>query len=537
MKVFWKYVLCIYALLMIVLFSGCGKTEYSVKDFADITVVGYTEHGNLSIKVNDAAVNRIYADGRKDKTAALRFAETFRFSYEGQNDDDSFFSNGDVVTINVSYDETMAKDLGLTFIDSSFEYTIEGLEDKIQVSPFEGLSVKFSGVDPYGTVQLDKSNCIQYVIDNVTFRCDNYDLSNGDKVVVKAEFNPEIAERNGYVFTEDVKKFTVVGLSKYVTTMMGVNYTAVTARMHYMVEQYVGGSDASYKSLKWYFGDEDSDTDSDGYIDEEETVTSESEEDTLAPDDENGEDQEDDASAAESGASSAKKKKTNIQRIKDDFVLSNFKAKFDYKPVECYYALNPLQYSDNVFYAVYKVKGTFVCEDTSGSGYINVGDTVVGEIYVTASLTGGSVDIKNNLFYEKEVLENDHAYSIRSYPEYTDMTGDVFKSTTYVVEKVDYVEDNDEYDKFSRDQAEWGNHSRAEVSHINIESDSDSDKKKKRNSSNESSTSSELETDTDTDGYFEEEESAVYYDPDYEEEDYGDGYDYDDYNYGYDEEY
>ena len=74
MKVFWKYVLCIYALLMIVLFSGCGKTEYSVKDFADITVVGYTEHGNLSIKVNDAAVNRIYADGRKDKTAALRFA-------------------------------------------------------------------------------------------------------------------------------------------------------------------------------------------------------------------------------------------------------------------------------------------------------------------------------------------------------------------------------------------------------------------------------------------------------------------------------
>ena len=167
------------------LFSGCGKAEYSVRDFADITVVGYTEHGSLSIKVSDAAVNRIYADGKRDKTAALRFAETFRFYYDGQNEDDSFFNNGDVVTINVTYDESMAKDLGIAFTDSSFEYTVEGLEDKLEMSPFEGLSVKFSGVAPYGTVQLDKSNCIQYVIDNVTFLCDNHDLSNGDKVIVR----------------------------------------------------------------------------------------------------------------------------------------------------------------------------------------------------------------------------------------------------------------------------------------------------------------------------------------------------------------
>ena len=526
--------------------SGCGTSEYSVKDFADVTVIGYTEHGSLSIKVDDAAINKIYADGKKDKTAALRFAETFRFSYEGQNDEDSYFTNGDVVTINVTYDESMAKSLGVSFVDSSFEYTIEGLEDKVELSPFEGLSVKFSGVDPYGTVQLDKSNCIQYVIDNVTFHCDNYDLSNGDKVIVKADFNAEIAERNGYVFTEDVKRFTVVGLPKYVTTMMGVTYSPISAKMRYMIEQYVEGTETAYKSLKWYFGDEDSDTDSDGYIDDdgEDETASDEEGELQSEEGEEGEEGEtalsDENSGDESGSTSSakKKRKTDVQKIKDDFALSEFKSKFEYTPVECYYALNPLQYSDNIFYTVFKVKGTFVCESTSGSGYINPGDTVVGEIYVTASLTGGSVDIKNNLYYENTTLENAHAYSIRTYPEYTDMSGDVFKTATYVVEKLDYIEDQETYDKFKSDQESFDKRTSSEVAHIHIESDTDSDKKKKRNSSSETDTDTELETDTDIeyaddggegddggdDGiYFEADEDENYYDGG-EDEDYG-GYD------------
>lgn len=558
MKVICKSVVCICALFMLLLFAGCGSVEYSVEDFADVTVVGYTEHGSLSIKVSEAAVNAIYADGKKDKAAALRFAETFRFSYDGQSSEDSYFTNGDVVTINVTYDESMARDLGVNFVDSSFKYTVEGLEDKAQVSPFDGLNVKFNGVAPYGTVQLDKSNCIQYVIDNVTFYCDSYDLSNGDKVVVRAEFNPEIAERNGYVFTEDVKKFTVVGLSKYVTTMMGVTYSSVTADMRYMVEQYVGGSETSYKSFNWYFGEEDSDTDSES--DFESAVETDNADDPFAfdaADADGGEDtQENDGSAAlfgsSSDATSSKKvkRKSNIQKIKEDFVLSDFDAKFEYTPVECCYSLNPLQYSDNSFISVYKVKGTFVCTDTVGSGYIKQGDTVVGEIYIMASLSGGSVDVKNNLFYEKTTLENSHAYSIRAFPKYEDLTENLFKNTTYVVEKLDYVEDQAAYDKFVKDQSEYATRSRPEESHITLPSSSDSDdtSSKKRDSSDESSESSDSDTEgyEDTSSQFEySDDGSMYYgeddetgySDDNEDDDGEDNYDYDySYDYGNDDD-
>ena len=64
MKLLGKIGLSIAVLFILVMFSACGTVEYSVKDFADVTVIGYTEHGTLSIKVNDAAVNKIYADGK-----------------------------------------------------------------------------------------------------------------------------------------------------------------------------------------------------------------------------------------------------------------------------------------------------------------------------------------------------------------------------------------------------------------------------------------------------------------------------------------
>ena len=542
MKNFCKLWFCISAFSLILLLAGCSKAEYSVKDFADITVVGYTEHGTLSIKVKDSAVNQIYADGKKDKTAALRFAETFDFSYDGKDEEDSYFSNGDTVTINVTYDKNMANALGLNFIDSSFQYTIDGLEDKLESSPFEGLNVKFSGVAPYGSVQLDKSNCIQYVIDNVTFHCDNYDLSNGDKVVVYADFNAEIAERNGYVFTEDVKKYTVVGLSKYVKTMSDVSYDETTAKMRKMVETYISEGEDNYKSFNWYFGDEDTDSDDEEQgVSENDGLTFDSdiiEEDPFfANNDENEENNELDEDISNTTSSGKKKKKiSEVQKIKNDFVLSDFKVKFDYIPVSCYYSMNRVELSDNFFYSIYKIKGTFVCEESGGSGFIKPGDTLVGELYVISSLAGGSVDIKNNLFYEDSVVRNYHSYSIHSVPKYEDVEAELFESTSYMVETLPYVEDEDAYRVFVR-KLETKTR-RKEESHITIDTSNDKEEEKKRVSSTDETSSEETENpDGEYEDYTGNDEDIQYYDP---QEDYNSGYDenedVDYYDYGYDQE-
>lgn len=524
MKLISKIMIMIICFSSLVLFAACGTVEYSVKDFANVTVIGYTEHGRLDIKVDDLEINKLYADGKKDKTAVLRFAETFQFDYEGKSDEDSYFSNGDVVTINVTYDESLARALDLKFVDSSFEYTIEGLEDKVEMSPFEGLGVKFNGVAPYGSVQLDKSNCIQYIIDNVTFYCDNHDLSNGDKVVVRAEYNAEVAERNGYVFNENVKKYTVVGLSKYVKTMMGVSYDTVTAKMHYMAKEYVEGTETAYKSFDWFFGDDtdeeydentDSDTDS-AAVGEDENADNE---EPVLEEESDKDEYTDVESRDENGSKVIKKKKvTDVMRIKNDFVLSNFKATFEYEPVRCYYSLNSLQYSDNIFTALYKVKGTFVCVESGGSGFVKPGDTLVGEIYISASLDAGSVDIKNNLYYEDTTLNNAHAYSIKNFPTDEDAEHEFLGSTKYMVEELDYLEDTDAYSSFEKKQQSPS--SKREIAHVSEDSSSDTDKEELKNESENTTTE-----DTESESSEIEDTEEVYYS---NEELYEEDYSYDD---------
>ncbi len=546
MKNVVRLTLCVFALLMISILCACGKVEYSAKDFADVKVVGYSDHGTLEISVKQATIDAMIADDKNNKSDVLRFAETFKFDYGSKDDEENFLSNDDEVTINVSYDEELAKNLNIEILDTSFKYTVEGLEDKQEMSPFEGLSVKFSGIAPYGTVQLDKSNCIQYIIDNVTFYCDDYDLSNGDKVVVRAEFNSEMAERSGYIFTEDVKKYTVVGLSKYVKTMAGVSYGEVTAVMRRMVEHYVSPDDEGYKTLDWNFGGDDSDTDEfaddESYDSEDNSEVSEpiyNEDGDLIESSEGDGAENSDYNSNESNTSSKPKKMTDTEKILADFTSASFDASFEYEPVSCYYSLNPVQYTDNIFSSVYKVTGTFVCTETNGTSYINSGDTVVGELYVIASLVGGSVDIKNKLVYEESVLYNYYDHSLRSHGTYEDMYSDIFGETAYLTEILDYIEDEDAYNDFVKKETAPTT-SKREVSHIS-EPSSDSDAKSRVqmrengsiiNQEESESTSSENVSSEYASEYNYYDENDYGYDGEYNDDTYNDDYYYDDqYNY------
>ncbi len=446
MKSFSRVMLFVAAVFVVVLLSACGKTEqYSVRDFANVEITGYSDHGRVAVEVDDSAIALIYADGTKDKATAERFGESFVFEYEGKDDDYYYFCNGDVVTVNVTYDEELASALGISFEDSSFDITVNGLEDKTEVSPFDGLSVTFSGVSPYGSVQIDKSNCLQYVKDNVTFTCSSYDLSNGDKIIVTAEFNSEIAERNGYIFTETEKRYTVVGLSKYASSLSSVSYGTTTALMHRMAEEYIEGTDYGYKSMDWGFGDDsDTDTDTDSDIDLDE-YSQESEEyynedyaDEYAGSDEESTDDEDTDSSIDGDSA------------RNDLMIADFSVTYEYEPLTCYYSLNTLQYSDNIFSAVYKVTATFICTNANGAGYIEKGDILFGELYVVTSLAGGSVDVKNNLYYDDTVLSNYYSYSCRGYRTTEELEEEINGDATYTVEELEYTEDQQTYNEYTK---------------------------------------------------------------------------------------
>lgn len=99
----------------------------------------------------------------------------------------SGLSNGDMIPLEIEYDEDLAEDLDIEFAMPDVE--VSGLEEPVEYDPFDDIEVSFSGASPYITVETDHplSTAIGY-----------YELDTGkeyykegESVVITADCDPE----------------------------------------------------------------------------------------------------------------------------------------------------------------------------------------------------------------------------------------------------------------------------------------------------------------------------------------------------------
>ena len=125
-------------------------------------------------------------------------------------------SNGDEVVVKIEYDNDAVKDYKIKFTGDEAKFTVEGLEDLVEIDPFQGLSVSFSGISPNGTATYEYTGDTTYVTLN-TFNFDKTgELKNGDTVTASVRYSNEDTVYNGFLFTETSRTFTVEGLDEYV---------------------------------------------------------------------------------------------------------------------------------------------------------------------------------------------------------------------------------------------------------------------------------------------------------------------------------
>ena len=155
-------------------------------------------------------------------------------------DQSSELSNGDKVTVTVTADKDILKQLGVKVKHKKLTFKVEGLVEVSNIDAFADISVQFSGISPQGEAEIINNSsddaCMQfdYSLDQ------NSGLSNGDTVTVTiSDYDLEgIAERTGKTPEEMSKSFTVEGLSAYVTKLDQVNDTAL-ASMKKEAEDYI----------------------------------------------------------------------------------------------------------------------------------------------------------------------------------------------------------------------------------------------------------------------------------------------------------
>ena len=100
-----------------------------------------------------------------------------------------------------------------TSADSEPDETVVSL---IQYDVFDNFHVSFSGVTGYGAVTVEMSDTIpEEIADNLEFSVSSTeDVSNGDKIIVTLQYDPNIIKKNGYQIIGDSFQYTVYGLKE-----------------------------------------------------------------------------------------------------------------------------------------------------------------------------------------------------------------------------------------------------------------------------------------------------------------------------------
>lgn len=234
--------------------SGCAGNKgvtVSGKESCDVSAEGINGKGTISMSLNrdqlDEAAVALY--GNPDKINPNQYSQYLeaysKFSsavssmdYSIVSDKKENFSNGDVVTIKLSYNEKKLQEAGIGISDATFEYTVEGLTEATDIDPFEGLKIEYTGVSPKVKVEFDTAGCNEYVRNNVNFYIDgdSYNFANGEKFTVTASYNESKAEQNAINITSTSKEYTVEGALEYPATLDGVDLAAIDSQFNDMLE-------------------------------------------------------------------------------------------------------------------------------------------------------------------------------------------------------------------------------------------------------------------------------------------------------------
>lgn len=233
-------VVALVVILVIVLVVRDKKRTVDINKYVSVEFTGYDTVGRASVDFDyegfEAAVMK--AQGKKeynekdledmslsDLSDVLDLGSySLLDSIETSLDKEEELSNGDEVTVTITYDKEKAKKNGVKFKAKDMKVTVEGLEDVQEVDPFETLEVTYDGVAPNVRVNYENKSKDDFVSD-LYFEMDADDNSFdiGDTFTLSlSDSTVEYAKESGYVFTETSKEYTVDKADKYVTALSDI---------------------------------------------------------------------------------------------------------------------------------------------------------------------------------------------------------------------------------------------------------------------------------------------------------------------------
>ena len=216
-----KPLLLLTALIVVLALTGCGsKTKIDLTKYVHVDISGANGYGHAHAEADDDALEALLlSDDESDADSWVKLDLLLKIDY--QIDKRDHLSNGDKVTVTVTYPDALADALDADISPKSSEsWTVEvnGFGEPKRVDVFEDICLEYD----VGNTLCAKG---QYIYLEYTLSQTQH-LSNGDIVTITASapdgydnLDSYCMENYGWMPLSDTCEYTVTGIDEYPTCL------------------------------------------------------------------------------------------------------------------------------------------------------------------------------------------------------------------------------------------------------------------------------------------------------------------------------
>lgn len=207
------------SILLISLFAGCGSKSVDVMNYTHIEFSGLNGNGEAKVTFDtDLEKEVLHAAGYKEGDDPFAFLDLLAlYSYEVSPLNG--LSNGDKISLTIKPEKTILAKYKLTVKPLEKQFTVEGLKDGVEIDLFKDVELVLEGVSPFLKVSA-RSTSNDAFLASVRYNIkDSHDYKIGDEAVIIANYDKTTAEKKGYLFKENEKKFVIDNADKYMDSL------------------------------------------------------------------------------------------------------------------------------------------------------------------------------------------------------------------------------------------------------------------------------------------------------------------------------
>jgi hypothetical protein len=212
--------------VLILISWNMGKKHISPEDFVQLTYTGANGYATAECTIDvDGVVAKLVGKGVDE--AKERLYVQLANNIKGSVTTGGNISNGDRITVNITYDKELANAAGVTVGNTEFVVRAKDIPAGTQVDLFENIEVIFAGISPDAYVVI-KNEWDDRFLSQLSFVADKQkNITANDEITIRCEADEAELGQHGYTADTFEKTYTADRLSSYVERIRQIDSKVV----------------------------------------------------------------------------------------------------------------------------------------------------------------------------------------------------------------------------------------------------------------------------------------------------------------------